>query len=298
MKEFMCGALIDDADMRPYSINWVQTQMNETLDSVTGTTPAHYFRGRYRELQVPFNKGSQEDHVLPWLEKMRRTRNVVFPCLREMKDIALKKRQKRWNNSKKIVEFEVGDKVNIIARNSDTIVLTAKCIGSFKISVADKKRGTYEVNNVDGSSSLNIGSHRIPTTETILRRTREATTHLMSYEIKKTLGKYKHEDMTCYTTEFTDGVQYDLPPSAFDDPDVLKAFNKKIHKRLHNNKADAVAIIPTNKRPDVLKVYPLTSSIPSFKDHEIYVPPKGTKKRPIHHRGPQGPKPKRNRVTE
>ncbi|KNC81141.1 hypothetical protein SARC_06523 [Sphaeroforma arctica JP610] len=115
-------------------------------------------RGRNSELQVPFNKDSQDDHVLPWLEKMRRTRDVVFPCLREMKDIALKKRQKRWNDSKKIVKFEVGDIVNIMAHNSDTTVLTAKYIGSFIISVADKKSGTYEVNYVAGSSALNVGS--------------------------------------------------------------------------------------------------------------------------------------------
>ncbi|KNC81725.1 hypothetical protein SARC_05966 [Sphaeroforma arctica JP610] len=187
---------------------------------------------------------------------MRRNRDVVLPCLREMKDIALKKRQKRWNDSKKIVEFEVGDVVNVMARNSDTT-----------ISVADKKSGTYEVNNVDGSSVLNIGSHRTPTTEIILRHTREATAPLMSYEFKKDLGKYKHEDMTYYTTEFADGAQYDLPSSEFDDPDVLKAFDKKFCKRLHNNKADTEAILPTNNRPDVVKVYPQTSSIPSFKDH-------------------------------
>ncbi|KNC85674.1 hypothetical protein SARC_02158 [Sphaeroforma arctica JP610] len=185
-----------------------------------------------------------------------------------------------------------------MARNSDTTVLTAKYIGPFKISVADNKSGTYEVNNVDSSSTLNIGSHRIPTTEIILRCTREATTLLMSYEFKKIVGKYNNEDITYYTTEFADGAQWDLPPSAFDDPDVLKAFNRKFRKRLHKNMSDAEAILPTNKRPDVVKVYPQTSFIPSFKDHGMYVPPKGTKKRPIHHRGPQGPTPKHNRVTE
>ncbi|KNC87022.1 hypothetical protein SARC_00832 [Sphaeroforma arctica JP610] len=159
------------------------------------------------------------------------------------------------------------------------------------ISVANKKSG-------DGSSALNIGSHRIPTTEFILRRTCEAISPLMSYEFKKIPGKYKHDNMTYYTMEFADVAHYDLPPSPFDDPDVLKAFNKKFRKRLHKNKADAYAILPTNKHPDIVKVYPQTSFIPSFKQHGMYVPPKGTKKRPIHHRGPQGPEPKRIRVTE
>ncbi|KNC84325.1 hypothetical protein SARC_03449 [Sphaeroforma arctica JP610] len=185
-----------------------------------------------------------------------------------------------------------------MARNSDSTVLTANYIGPFKISVSDKKSGTYEVNNVDGSSAIRIGSHRIPTTEIILRRTREAATPLMSYEFKKILGKYKHENMTYYTTEFADGAQYDLLPSVFDDPDVLKAFNKKFRKRLHKNKADAEAVLHTNKRPDVVTVYPQTLFIPSFQEHGMYVPPNGTKKRPIHHRGPQGPQLKRSRVTE
>ncbi|KNC84107.1 hypothetical protein SARC_03672 [Sphaeroforma arctica JP610] len=56
--------------------------------------------------------------------------------------------------------------------------------------------------------------------------------------------------------EFADGAQYDPPPSAFDDPDVLKAFNKKFRKGLHKNKVDAEAILPINKCPDVVKVYP------------------------------------------
>ncbi|KNC82828.1 hypothetical protein SARC_04894 [Sphaeroforma arctica JP610] len=64
MKVSMCGALLDDADMWPYSINWVQTQMNRTPDSVTGTS--HYSElQRYSVLQVPFSKNSQDDHVLP-----------------------------------------------------------------------------------------------------------------------------------------------------------------------------------------------------------------------------------------
>ncbi|KNC69772.1 hypothetical protein SARC_17711, partial [Sphaeroforma arctica JP610] len=53
--------------------------------------------------------------------------------------------------------------------------------------------------------------------------------------------------MTYYTTEFANGARYDLPPSAFDDPDVPKAFNKKFRKRLHKNKAEAGTILPSNK---------------------------------------------------
>ncbi|MCE9688586.1 hypothetical protein LZP73_20765, partial [Shewanella sp. AS16] len=76
LKFFLRTALTDDADDWPYHLKWVQTQMNECADPVTGTTPAHYFRGRYSELQIPYNKDEPDRHELPWLEKVQRIHNV------------------------------------------------------------------------------------------------------------------------------------------------------------------------------------------------------------------------------
>ncbi|KNC80952.1 hypothetical protein SARC_06701 [Sphaeroforma arctica JP610] len=214
---------------------------------------------------------------------MRRTRDVAFPCLRETKDIAFKKRQKRWNDSKKIVEFEVGDIVNIMARNSDTTVLTAKYIGPIKmISVADKKIGTYGVINVDGSSALNIG-HIAFRRQKLSFVAHVKLLHLLCLTGLRrfSLSTNINDDMTHSTMKFEDGVQYDL--SLFDDPGLLKAFDKEFRKRLHKYKADDDAILPSS----------------CSQDHGMYVPPKGTKKTsyPLSI-GPQGPRHKRLKVTE
>jgi len=204
MKTLIRGQLEDYEGHWPYHVKWVQTMMNETTDAVTKTTPAHYFRGRRSALQIPYNEDLQPTTDVPWLERLKRVQEVVYPHLREIKNIDLLKKQKRWDNTHNIQLFEVGDIVKLTSRYMSKNSLSNRHVGPYKISYHDKKSDTYELNNLDGSSALNLDSHRVPTSDITLSRTHDSVAPFDREEFKDIIGCETREDVTYYKTRFHD----------------------------------------------------------------------------------------------
>jgi len=189
--------------------------------------------------------------------------------------------------------------VNLMSRNSDKTVLSSLFLGPYKISVANHVAGTYELVNVDGSSALNLGSHRIPTGELILNRSYDSSVPFDRAEFKEILSREDKDGVTYYKTKFHDNTIHMLTSDAFDNSDYLKAFNKKWRKRLHKNQSDKDAMFPeVNSEP--LRYYPPTQFMPSFTKHISYTQAVSTQKRPIRNplNGPVGTKRKQLRFTE
>lgn len=244
LKFLLRTALKDDASKWPFRLTWVQDQMNETPDPVTGVTPSHYFRGRKSVLQPHVEGVPEKEQSLKWLERLDRIHKVVYPTLREKRNVALLKAQERWSKKKKQAFFKEGDIVNIRQRNSDTGKLYSYFIGPYVISVHDEKSDTYEVNNVEGSSALNMGLSRIPVDQIQLCRTYKDTTPLEQHEFKKIIGIETINGITYYKTLFYDNEVYNLTSADFGNPDYLKSVNKKWRKRLHKNKEDKDKLFP------------------------------------------------------
>lgn len=239
LKKLLRTALDDVEDMWPYHLKWVQTQMNNCMNPQTGTLPFHYFFGRCSELQATFDKTAPEKHVTPWLQKLEHMQNVVYPCLQEHKNKVLLKAHDRWNNTKNIVQYKVGDYVNIINRNANVTELSSKTTGPFIISYHDEKSDTYEVNNIDGTSATNLGTHRIPTSEISFARSFDSDVPVMESQVKDIIDKTSENGYTYYKTRFMDGTVVWLTSDAFrESRDFLRNFNKKWNKRLHKNTRD------------------------------------------------------------